>query len=73
MIAYLSLMFMGALTLAMEWKHIQAAPWQKLASLFSFPLYMMTFAPIAFTALFHKFRWEPIRHTVAISARQLHN
>ncbi len=70
-IAYFSLMLMGVLTLALVWKRIQASGGQKLASVLTFPLYMMTFAPISFMALFQKFRWEPIRHTVAISAGQL--
>ena len=39
--------------------------------MFTFPLFMMTFIPIALTAVFRKFQWQPIAHTVAISAEEL--
>ncbi len=68
---YLSLFAMGAWTLLTEWKKIVATPWQKIRSPFFFPFFIMTFAPITITALFRKFDWSPIEHTVAISAKQL--
>lgn len=66
--AYGGLFLIGALTLLSQWGRIPAASGRKLASLFAFPLYMMTYVPIALTALFQKFGWKPIYHTVAISA-----
>lgn len=69
--AYLSITGLAVLTLAMEWKHIRATTRQKLTSVLGFPLFMLTFAPIAFFALFRKFQWEPIHHTAAISAAEL--
>lgn len=68
---YLSMFAMGGWTLLTEWKKILATPWQKIRSLFLFPFFIMTFAPITITALFRKFDWSPIEHTVAISAKQL--
>lgn len=62
---------MGTMTLLMERKRIRAKPWQKFMSLFAFPLYMLSYAPIGVTALFRKFDWPPIEHKVAISARDL--
>lgn len=71
--AYLAMCLMGLWTLILEWKEIIATPWQKIRSVFTFPFFMMTFAPIAVCAIFSKFQWEPIEHTVAISNADLSN
>ncbi len=68
---YASLFFMGLLTTVMEWHRIYASTGKKIAALFTFPIFMMTFVPVAVTAVFQKFQWQPIAHTVAISADQL--
>lgn len=68
---YMSMLAMGALTVAMEWKQIRAKPKHKLLGVFAFPVFMLTFLPIAVTAPFRKFHWAPIAHTVAVSAEQL--
>jgi len=68
---YSSMFVIGALTLMTEWQRIRATKAQKVSSLFVFPLFMMTFVPIALTAVFRKFQWQPISHTVAISAKDL--
>lgn len=61
----------GLMTLLMERKRIRATGAQKLKGLFAFPLYSLSYAPIAVTALFRKFDWPPIEHKVAISAQDL--
>ena len=68
---YGSMFLIGALTLLTEWDRIRATTKKKIQSLFTFPLFMMTFVPIALTAVFRKFQWHPIAHTVAISAGDL--
>ena len=68
---YSSMFVIGALTLLTEWRRIRAATNKKVQALFTFPLFMMTFIPIALTAVFRKFQWQPIAHTVAISAEEL--
>ena len=68
---YLSMLAIGALTMATEWHRIHAAPREKVRSLFTFPLFMFTYVPIAMTAVFRKYEWHPIAHTCAISAAQL--
>ena len=68
---YSSMFLIGALTLLTEWDRIRATTKKKIQSLFTFPLFMMTFVPIALTAVFRKFQWHPIAHTVAISAGDL--
>lgn len=68
---YASLFVIGALTLLTQWKRIPATRGRKLCSLFTFPLFMLTFIPVAIAAPFTKFQWKPIRHSVAISAESL--
>ena len=68
---YASLFVMGVLTLLTEHRRIRATWQQKIASAFCFPLFMITFIPIAATAIFRKRRWAPIAHTVAISTEDM--
>lgn len=69
--SYLSLMGMGVLTGITEWKHIHASTAQKVASFFTFPLYMATYLPIGLVACFKKVGWTPIRHTAALTLEQV--
>ena len=69
--AYCSLFVMGTLTMLAEHRRVRAGKKQKLLSLFSFPIFMLSYAPIALTAIFRKFQWQPIAHTEAISIDQL--
>lgn len=69
--AYASLFAIGALTMLTEHRRIRANRRQKLISLLLFPIFMMSYAPIALAAPFRKFQWQPIAHTCAISAGQL--
>ncbi len=68
---YLSACFMGALTVFTQWNRIHADTKVKIGSIFAFPLFLITFIPIAATAIFRKFQWQPTRHTVAVSVRAL--
>ena len=68
---YCSMFLIGALTLLTEWHRIRCSTGKKISALFTFPLFMMTFVPIALSAPFRKFQWQPIAHTVAISAGEL--
>lgn len=58
---------LGALTVFMEWHNIQARPWQKVFYCITFPLFMLTYIPIAICALFGKASWKPIPHNVRMS------
>lgn len=69
--AYGSLFLIGLLTLATQWKYIRASLPRKLISLFSFPVFLLSFVPIALLAPFQKFQWKPIAHTVAVSSKSL--
>ena len=61
--SYTLMLILGAVTLVTEWKNIKADTQRKIVYLFSFPVFMMTYAPIAIASLFVKAEWKPIRHT----------
>ena len=69
--AYAGMLFIGGWTMIMERKRIYATTGQKILSVITFPIFMLTFLPIAVTAIFRKFHWAPIEHTVAISTDDL--
>ena len=68
---YASMFLVGLLTTITEWKKINASSRQKILYLFTFPVFMMTFVPVAVCAIFCKFQWQPIAHTVAVSVNQV--
>lgn len=69
--SYAVLFVIGFLTVLTEYPRIRASKGKIVMSLFSFPLFMMSYLPIALTALFRKFQWQPITHSVAISVDAL--
>lgn len=68
---YLSLFFFGLITTISEWKKIHCVPWKKILYLFTFPVFIFTYIPIAVTALFKKVTWVPIRHNIVKSVGQI--
>ena len=68
---YLSMLVMAALTTCTEWKRIQAPAVWMLAGIFTFPLYMATYLPIALVACVRRVEWTPVAHTRAVSLNQL--
>lgn len=70
--AVLSLTLIGLITVIVDWKRIPTrSPVRKLLGALCYPFFVLTFLPIAFCAIFRKSRWEPIAHTVAITAKDL--
>lgn len=61
---YLMLFAFGLLTTITEWKRIHCKAWKKIWYTFTFPLFMLTYVPIAIVALFKKVEWKPIHHNV---------
>lgn len=61
---YLSLFFFGLLTLITEWKQIYCSALKKILYLFTFPIFMFTYLPIAVVTIFKmkKVTWVPINH-----------
>ncbi|MBE5741188.1 MAG: glycosyltransferase [Clostridiales bacterium] len=68
----LSLMFLiGILICITEWKKIKCPAYKKILYLFTFPLFMATYIPIAVSAMFKKVEWKPIVHTADVSIEEL--
>ncbi len=61
---YLTVFIVGLLTTITEWKKIDCPAGKKILYLFTFPLFMFTYVPIAIAALFKKVKWDPIAHNV---------
>lgn len=69
---YLGLLLYGAATVVVEWRSIRIPNWKKIAYLFTFPLFMFTYVPIALVALVRKVEWKPIAHGVDCAAVEDH-
>lgn len=63
--SYILLFLMGALTTITEWRKIYCSNLKKIMYIFTFPIFTLTYFPIACMALFKKVKWEPIIHTRA--------
>lgn len=61
--AYLLLLAIGGITVITEWKQIHCSKFNKIAYIFTFPLFMFTYIPIALAALVKRVEWKPIIHT----------
>ena len=68
---YLTLFAIGATTTVTEWKQIHTKPLKKIFYTFTFPLFMFTYIPISFAAIFKKVEWKPIEHKIKTSVSEL--
>ena len=68
---YLLLLFLGGVTTLTQWREIRTTAVKKICYTFTFPLFMMTYIPISFLALFCKVEWKPIEHRRALSFSEL--
>ena len=64
---YAILLAMGTVTTVTEWKKIHCKGIYKIIYLFTFPLFMFTYMPIAIAAMFSRVEWKPIKHNAAIT------
>lgn len=70
--SYYGMLFTIALiTTITEWKKIHSSTGKKILYIFTFPLFMFTYAPIAVVALFKKVEWKPIAHTCVKSLQNI--
>ena len=69
--AYLLLFGVGLITVITERKHIRCSTRKKVKSIFTFPLFILTYIPISIHALFARVEWKPITHSVAIHLDEL--
>ncbi|MBQ9117879.1 MAG: glycosyltransferase family 2 protein [Clostridia bacterium] len=68
---YGSMLLIALLTCITEWKRILAHPFKKILYIFTFPIFMASYIPICFVALFKKVKWTPIQHTETISMEEI--
>ena len=62
-----TLLVLGGITTASEWRRIHAPGWKKILYTLTFPLFMLTYLPISLAALFMKVEWKPIHHGVKLA------
>ena len=60
--AYLMLFVFSLAATVSEWRKIHATAPKKILYMFTFPLFIFSFIPIAFIALFKRVEWTPIIH-----------
>ena len=69
LLSYILFMFLlGVLTTFVEWDSIHSTTSKKIRYMFTFPLFMITYIPIALVALVKKAEWKPIKHSIVMSA-----
>ena len=68
---YLTLFIIGAITTATEWKSIHCEPAKKIFSVFTFPLFMLSYVPIVIHSLFVTPEWTHIDHTRTLDVQQI--
>ena len=65
----LTMLFMGAVVMLSERRRICIGKRKKLLYVLTFPLYMLTFIPIAIVALFsRRVTWKPIVHSASVTS-----
>lgn len=64
--AYLLLFVVGLITTITEWKNIYTEDSKKILYVFTFPIFMFTYYPISFAAIFAKTEWKPIKHSASM-------
>ena len=62
LMAYLMLMVFSLMITFSEWKHIRASGFKKIFYSFTFPIFLYSFVPAAFVAVFKKVEWKQIDH-----------
>lgn len=69
---YLLMLFVGTVSLVSQWKRIHCETGKKIGYLFTFPVFMMTYIPVAAAALVsRKVEWKPVKHTQVKSLSQV--
>lgn len=61
----------GVLTTFTEWDNIRSTRGKKIGYMFTFPLFMLTYIPIALVALVKKAKWKPISHTISVDVEEM--
>lgn len=73
-VIYYGIIFiLGAITAITEWKMIYCSTAKKILYLFTFPIFMITYIPIALVALGKRVEWKPIEHVCVKSIEDVRN
>lgn len=67
---FLLFIFSIAITVS-EWSRIRASAPKKILYTFTFPLFIFSFIPIAFVALFKRVEWTPIVHDGSLTLKDM--
>lgn len=70
-VGYVSLFPLGLLAFIPNRNRIRASRGAKLRSILTFPLFMLTFTPVALAAFFRQVEWSPIVHHAALSLEDM--
>ncbi len=65
---YLTMLVIGVITTATEWRQIRTTAAKKVLYAFTFPLFMATYIPIAVSVLFRKIEWKSVEHRVSAAS-----
>jgi cellulose synthase/poly-beta-1,6-N-acetylglucosamine synthase-like glycosyltransferase len=68
---YVTFFLLAVLTTASERKNIRATRLHLFTNLFTFPVFMLSYVPIALAAAVKKVDWVPTRHTISTSIDDL--
>ncbi len=68
---YLMLFVIGLITTVFQWRQIYTTALKKIIYTFSFPLFMFVYIPISFIAIFKKVQWKQIKHTEAVTLKEV--
>ncbi len=60
--SYGAIWLLGFVCTISEWKHLRTSNFKKFLYSLTFPLFLFTFIPIAFCAIFSKVEWKHIAH-----------
>lgn len=71
--SYFTFLLLGSITLLSQWKRVHCKWYKGLFYLLLFPVFMFTYIPISFVALFYTPEWKPILHKVAITRKEIHD
>ncbi len=69
--SYSALFVIGLTTTISQWKNIYCPTFKKIAYMFTFPFFMLTYIPISLAAIFAKVKWEPIQHDRPLNLQQI--
>jgi len=62
-VAYFMLFIFSAVITCSEWRYIRGGAFKKVLYAFTFPVFIFSFIPIAFVAIFKKVEWKQIAHS----------